>query len=275
VPKVFLSYARDDYPVAKRICDALSYIPNISVWFDERNLYVGDAFRDLIRQEIETSDYCVAILSKAYAPDRFQHWELQEALRQHQARSGKPGRQPFLLPIFLEDVAIPIPGFETLHRIRYENDGKSVIRSLRSRIKHSFQDRETSESKLRCQSHIAWFRGLPRDAYFLKVANVSNDPFTITHVWIEVLDEEWFFEYPNSRPIPTPVIHCGEEWETYFYCDSLPGYPQESYLEKFRIRLSNGQVYRSYKNDNVAGYGKIAGGPLAPREAPAIVKLSL
>jgi hypothetical protein len=92
---------------------------------------------------------------------------------------------------------------------------------------------------------------------------------------VEVIDEEWFFDYPGCRPLPSPLLSPGIEWETFLFCDTLPASARVSYFECFRVRLSNGQIYKSYKNNNVAAYGKIAGGPLMPAERPNIVKLPI
>lgn len=229
--------------------------------------------KQVIEQEIRNADCFVALLSSHYSPSRFQHYELEQAFAENNRRLSGNSSNPFLLPVYLSPIVVPIDGFDALHRISWQGDGREALMALRSRIKQNALRR--ADGSVLCQSHIAAFRGIARDAYFLKVANVSASPFSITHVWVEVLDEEWYFEYPVCRPLPGPVQPQGREWETFFYCNRLPGYPDKSYFESFRIRLSNGVVYKSYKNDNVASYGKIAGGPLAPQEEPKLVKLRL
>ena len=245
------------------------------MWFDRQSLYVGDEYRSIIEKEIQSSDYVVAILSSSYSRCRFQHFELERAFAEHERRTSSGLRSQFLLPVFLSPVIVEIQGFDSLHHIDLTADIRGTLVALRSRIKHSFPTREIADARVLCQSHIANFRGIPRDAYFLKVANVSTEPFSVTHAWIEVLDEEWFFEYPECRPVPSPVLTPGQEWETFIFCEHLPNASSKTYFEAFRIRLSNGDVYKSYKNNNVAAYGKIAGGPLAPDELPRIVRMPL
>ncbi len=275
MPRVFLSYSRDALDIALKVYGALSYTPNVDVWFDRELLYVGDGYKDIIEREISKADYFVALLSSGYDPKKFQHIELCEAIREHRKRIADNPDDHFILPVYLGPVQVEVPGFAALHRLDWRDDPRIVLATLRRTIKHSFRSRAESESRVRCQTHMANFRGLARDAYFLKVANICIPPFAITHVWVETTDQELFFDYPKCRPLPSAILGPGSEWETFLFCDLLPGHPDRTYYEKFRIRLSNGDLYKSYKNNNVAAYGKIAGGPLMPGEPPKILKLPL
>ncbi|GAA0334809.1 hypothetical protein GCM10009087_51430 [Sphingomonas oligophenolica] len=273
MPRVFLSYARADLEIATRVYDALSLTPNIELWFDHASLFIGELYKPIIEEEIAHADYVVALLSSSYDPLKFQHFELCKAMEEQRRRLAAGITDVFVLPVYLEPVRVNIHGFDDLHRIDWNDNPRAVLGALRTTLLHKFLTREAAERRILCQVHIAQFRGIARNAYFLKVANVAIPPFSITHTWIDVFDRELYFEYPVSRPLPSWALSPGMEWETFLFCEHLPGYPEQSYFEKFRIRLSNGEVYRSYKNNNVAAYGKVGGGPLAPSEPPKMLQL--
>jgi len=273
MPRVFLSYARDDLHVATALCQRMEYTPATSVWFDRDSLYVGEDYRSIIAEEIEQADYCVALISAAYNIQRFQHFELEHAYKVHCERTNQNCGGAFLLPVYLSNANVAIPGFETIHHLDYRQDSPSAIRELINLLRYNFPSKSEAAARVLFQSHIAEFRGIPNDAYFLKIANVNQPPFKVTHMWVDVAEKEWHFEYADCRPMPSRIIKCGEEWETFIFRKRLPHLENQTYFEAFRIRLSNGQVYKSWKNDNVASYGKVAGGPLAPDEVPKVIKI--
>jgi TolB-like protein/tetratricopeptide (TPR) repeat protein len=61
-PAVFLSYAREDAPAARRIADALRSA-GIEVWFDENELRGGDAWDAKIRRQIDGCALFIPIVS--------------------------------------------------------------------------------------------------------------------------------------------------------------------------------------------------------------------
>jgi TIR domain len=134
MPRVFLSYSRDDLAVSAQVSASLSYSPNVSVWFDRDSLYVGDAFKQVIEQEIRNADCFVALLSSHYSPSRFQHYELEQAFAENNRRLSGNSSNPFLLPVYLSPIVVPIDGFDALHRINWQGDGREALMALRSRI---------------------------------------------------------------------------------------------------------------------------------------------
>jgi hypothetical protein len=53
---VFVSYAREDEPVAKKLSEGLTSL-GVAVWRDRSHLGVGDAWRDHIREAVATSKF--------------------------------------------------------------------------------------------------------------------------------------------------------------------------------------------------------------------------
>lgn len=61
-PSVFLSYASEDRPAAKRLRDALDQA-GLDVWYDENELGGGDAWDQKIRRQIRECTYFIPVIS--------------------------------------------------------------------------------------------------------------------------------------------------------------------------------------------------------------------
>jgi TolB-like protein/cytochrome c-type biogenesis protein CcmH/NrfG len=98
---VFLSYAREDTPAARRIADALRGF-GVEVWFDQSELRGGDAWDQKIRRQIKDCALFVPIISahtEARGEGYFRlEWKLAEE-RTHLMAKGVP----FLLPLVVDD----------------------------------------------------------------------------------------------------------------------------------------------------------------------------
>lgn len=109
---VFISYAHEDRAAAERVRDALQNA-NIDVWFDERNLESGDAYRREIAEQIKRSSLFVAVISRhALDPEfRFFKYEWREA---EECAKEAPFNHPFIQPIVIDDTpatAAELPAF--------------------------------------------------------------------------------------------------------------------------------------------------------------------
>ena len=59
---IFLSYAKEDYNVAKKLHDDLSD-NNIAIWFDENEILPGQHWKEEIANAINESTYFLVLLS--------------------------------------------------------------------------------------------------------------------------------------------------------------------------------------------------------------------
>src|SRR4051812_19992141 len=99
-PAVFLSYAREDTEIARRIADALR-AGNVQVWLDQSDLRGGDAWDQSIRRQIKECALFVPLIS-ANTEDRHEgyfrlEWSLAEE-RTHLMARGVP----FILPVVID-----------------------------------------------------------------------------------------------------------------------------------------------------------------------------
>lgn len=101
--KIFLSYARTDYPLAKLVAESLTD-DGWQVWWDA-DLRSGERFPDTIRDQISDASLVVVLWSKASAQS---DWVRAEA-----DLSRKQGK---LMQFSIESAEIPLP-FSQLHVI--------------------------------------------------------------------------------------------------------------------------------------------------------------
>lgn len=95
--QIFISYAREDYPTAKRLFDALRSMPDIEPWLDKESLLPGVDWKEEILRAIDQSHFVILLLSNhSIEKDGFVQREVNEALeRFHRV---PPGRI-FLIPV--------------------------------------------------------------------------------------------------------------------------------------------------------------------------------
>jgi hypothetical protein len=109
VPQVFVSYAREDYQVARVLAQGLQHA-GIKVWWDA-NLGAGESFRGLIDEQLQRSDVIIVIWSKRA---KFSRWVLDEA--EIAVRLGT------LLPLRIDAVTLPL-GFGGFNTLNFEGWG--------------------------------------------------------------------------------------------------------------------------------------------------------
>lgn len=111
---VFLSYARKDLVQATRLYEALADCPDLSVWFDQKDLLPGVAWKPAIRRAIREADCFLALLSANAVTKRgFRHSELQEALK---VKNEFPEEMVYLIPVRLDRCNMP---FAELSELNY------------------------------------------------------------------------------------------------------------------------------------------------------------
>src|SRR6266480_3735983 len=92
---VFLSYASQDTPAARKICDALR-AAGVEVWFDQSELRGGDAWDEKIRRQIKECALFLPVISAATQARAEGYFRLEWRLADQ--RTHLMGRMAFLLP---------------------------------------------------------------------------------------------------------------------------------------------------------------------------------
>jgi len=100
---VFLSYAREDAGVARRIADALRS-HGVEVWFDESELRGGDAWDQKIRRQIGECTLFLPIISRKTQERGKGYFRLEWKLAVEQTHLMAEGMS-FLAPVVVDDTA--------------------------------------------------------------------------------------------------------------------------------------------------------------------------
>jgi len=102
--KIFISYARSDYGVAKEIYCFLQE-NGFNPWMDKFDLLPGQKWEFEIRKNIKASDYFIACLSeKSVAKTGHVQIELKQAISAHDRR---PQGKIYLIPVRIDNCEIP------------------------------------------------------------------------------------------------------------------------------------------------------------------------
>jgi adenylate cyclase len=115
---VFLSYASQDAPAARRICEALRS-SGIEVWFDQSELRGGDAWDQKIRHQIRDCALFVPIISAhtASRPEGYfrLEWAIADQRTQMIARN-----KPFIVPVCVDTTPEGIADLpDSFHRVQW------------------------------------------------------------------------------------------------------------------------------------------------------------
>jgi hypothetical protein len=129
---VFISYAREDRDVARRLYEDL-HRAGVSAWLDEVHLRPGQNWKLAIREAMRRSAYFLALLSsRSVSKAGYVQKELREALDQLDLL---PPDQVFIIPVRL-DACDPL--HERLHDLHwadlsesYEEGLRQIVRSVR------------------------------------------------------------------------------------------------------------------------------------------------
>lgn len=140
--QIFISYAREDYQVAKRLFDSLKRIPGITPWLDKENLLPGMDWEYGIMVALEESRYIVIILStNSVSKSGFVRREIKEALKR--LDTFPPG-SIFIIPARINDC---VPNDSELKKLQWVDlfpDWDDGINKIARAIKYEQTKRSKS-----------------------------------------------------------------------------------------------------------------------------------
>lgn len=132
---IFLSYAREDKEIAKRIYQDLRR-RSIEVWYDQESLLPGHKWKNEIKTAIRKSSYFLVLLSSNSVNKRgYVQKELKEAL---DVFDEFPSSEVFIIPIRLDDCEISEDRIKELQITdlydSYESGLEKIISVIRSNM---------------------------------------------------------------------------------------------------------------------------------------------
>jgi TIR domain len=111
---LFISYAREDGEVAKRLFLALRKQPGVTPWLDSENLLPGARWTDEVLRQIEACDFILVLLSRrSVTKEGFVQREIRESIER--LLNFPPDRR-VLIPIRLEPCQ---PSHRELRKLHY------------------------------------------------------------------------------------------------------------------------------------------------------------
>ncbi|GBC60257.1 hypothetical protein DENIS_1208 [Desulfonema ishimotonii] len=137
--KVFISYAREDCKVARKLYDDLK-AAGTEPWMDEENLLVGQKWKDGVRKAISESDYFLALISSTAVEKKgyFQS-ELNKALKELEEM---PPDEIYILPVRIDEC---VPKHEMLQDLHWADLFPSYESGLRKILMTIGHTRKTTQ----------------------------------------------------------------------------------------------------------------------------------
>lgn len=113
--KVFISYAREDYEIAKKLYDDLEEA-GVIPWMDDENLLPGQNWKMGISEAISESDYFIALLSNNSITKK--GYVQKELLKALDVLDGYPPDQIYMIPVRIDNC---LPKHKKLHELNWVN----------------------------------------------------------------------------------------------------------------------------------------------------------
>lgn len=129
--KVFISYAKEDGKVAKRLYDDLKEA-GVQPWMDKVDLIPGQNWKVMLNQAIQGSDFFIALLSaKSVVKRGYVQKEFNYAL---EVLERIPPHEIFVIPVRLDSCKIPYEKLRDIHWVDlfddYDEGLKAILRAL-------------------------------------------------------------------------------------------------------------------------------------------------
>lgn len=135
---------------------------------------------------------------------------------------------------------------------------KTLSKERLERVFNPLKAAATSPLVVRLTAHVAHFKDNPTLLFFVNVTNLSLEPISITHVWYQHGDT-FRSVLPQARPLPKE-LGPKRPWSTWLPVIALPPEQRQHALDKFKIRLSTGEIFSSRVEDTVPPKGKVPDG---------------
>jgi len=250
--RIFLSYARVNEGTAAEVQLALR-AEGHEVFFDRASLKVGHSFHSHIREQINSADALVFLVSPASA--RRGSYALTELKFAQQRWPSPAGR---ILPVLVEPTPLEsLPAY--LRSVTVLDPVGNMAAEVAAAVSSlGSLATDPTRSSVRVLIHLAGFVDSPeRAAFFINITNLGVDRETeVTHVWMETSPRTHVT--PDARPLPVR-LRPFESWETWIYFDQLPSIPNSEVFELGRVRLSTGEVFASTASAGVPELGFVPG----------------
>ncbi len=137
--RVFISYAKEDAAMARKLSDDLEN-SGFPTWFDEKDLLPGQNWKKIIQQVIKECDSFIILLSDRSVSKRGFVQAEQKLAYDVMDQMREPGI--YLIPVKINECEVP-PRLEELHSVNlfpdYKKGLKQILRALMALTDPNFQ----------------------------------------------------------------------------------------------------------------------------------------
>src|SRR5438128_7293694 len=133
--ELFISYASEDLPLAKRLFATLAAMPEVRIWMDKETLLPGEDWEQNIYEAIERCRFFIVLLSTNWIrKDGFVKAELK---RLSKIITAAPAGQYTAIPVRLEPCFVEHPLLSRFHAVDLFPDWDSAALSILKAIRKS------------------------------------------------------------------------------------------------------------------------------------------
>jgi hypothetical protein len=201
MPKVFISYAREDKNSATEIYEKLANTGNIEPWLDTKKIESGREWQREIRMAISESDFFIALFSKNYVSKiGFSQTEFKEAW---EMQKKFPSDQIYIIPVRLDESDPPSDLKDLQYVNFYENREKGmsdIIEAIETRM-------PTKKSKTRNEEDISFSNS--RYVYRVGITDFDAGLMNLRKLANHLNDIQDYFRFEcPTLPSPQEAVEC-------------------------------------------------------------------
>ena len=144
-PSVFVSHSSKDKPFVRKLVDELQK-HDLQVWFDEREMGVGDSISSGISAGLENADYLLVVLSPSSIESNWVKNELNAALMEEASNKGI-----VILPAVIEDCEIPMLLRDRIYadfRKQFEDGLNGLLRVFKQEVETAVTSEPANQAAL-------------------------------------------------------------------------------------------------------------------------------
>jgi len=168
---IFISYASEDKNIFVRSLAKRLTKKNVSVWYDEFSLKIGDSLRQSLNYGLSNSRFGVVVLSKDFFSKKWTNWEL-DGLTQIENSKNKFRILPIWLGISYSDIIDYSPSLADKYAIKAELGLDYVVRKIIEKVKPQDTSIEIASRKLK---NLGYDVPPPNNEWWLDVVDYEGN----------------------------------------------------------------------------------------------------
>jgi len=151
VPHPFISYAREDYAFAAKLCADLR-LHGIEPWIDKEKIVAGESWPIVVRAAIRNASHVILVISaQSVAKTGYVQREVYEAL--DRLKSMPPGRN-FIIPVRLDDTPVPYDELRNIQWVNLFKDHAAGMQNILDALRRSADEATTAGASIAASERL-------------------------------------------------------------------------------------------------------------------------